>query len=79
MGEPGGTTITERAAENAREDEAGPRGTRANAGGALWLTVAQHPTFVHLQTLLDLTRGGHVSDVVANIGSIDIVLGEVDR
>jgi len=37
------------------------------------------PSFVHLQLLPELTRGGLVGDIVANIGSIDIVLGEVDR
>jgi NADH-quinone oxidoreductase subunit D len=33
----------------------------------------------NLQALPQLTNGGLMADVVANIGSIDIVLGEVDR
>ena len=37
------------------------------------------PSFVNLQALPGMVKGGFVSDVVAAIGSIDIVLGEVDR
>ena len=37
------------------------------------------PTFVNLQALDLMTRGHLVADVVAIIGTIDIVLGEVDR
>jgi len=37
------------------------------------------PSFVNLATLDKLCAGGMVSDVIANIGSVDIVLGEVDR
>jgi NADH-quinone oxidoreductase subunit D len=37
------------------------------------------PSFVHLQALSKLSEGGPVSDLVACIGTIDIVLGEVDR
>lgn len=37
------------------------------------------PSFVNLQTLPVMCEGGMVADVIANIGSIDIVLGEVDR
>jgi len=37
------------------------------------------PSFVNLQALDRMTRGGLVADVVAIIGTIDIVLGEVDR
>ncbi|MBE3597702.1 MAG: NADH-quinone oxidoreductase subunit D [Limnochordaceae bacterium] len=37
------------------------------------------PSFVHLQLLPVLTPGLLIADVVAVIGSIDIVLGEVDR
>ena len=35
--------------------------------------------FAHLQTLEVMSRGHMLADVVANIGSIDIVFGEVDR
>ncbi len=37
------------------------------------------PAFVNLAALPALAEGGLLSDVVAAIGSIDIVLGEVDR
>ncbi|MYA40929.1 MAG: hypothetical protein F4Z31_04110 [Gemmatimonadetes bacterium] len=36
------------------------------------------PSFVNLQALPDMVKGGFVSDVVAAMGSIDIMLGEVD-
>jgi NADH dehydrogenase I D subunit len=37
------------------------------------------PSFVHISVLPKLCEGGLVADVIANIGSIDIVLGECDR
>ncbi len=37
------------------------------------------PSFANLQALPLMIEGGFLSDVVAAIGSIDIVLGEVDR
>jgi len=37
------------------------------------------PSFVNLQALGRMIRGGLVADVVAVIGTLDIVLGEVDR
>jgi NADH-quinone oxidoreductase subunit D len=37
------------------------------------------PGFAHLQGLDLLTRGHLLSDVVSNIGSLDIVFGEIDR
>ena len=37
------------------------------------------PSFVNLQLLDKMVRGHLVADVVAIIGTIDIVLGEVDR
>jgi len=37
------------------------------------------PCFVHLQLMPFLTPGCKIADVIAVIGSIDIVLGEVDR
>ena len=37
------------------------------------------PSFVNLGGLKKLALGGLVADVVAIIGSIDIVLGECDR
>jgi NADH-quinone oxidoreductase subunit D len=37
------------------------------------------PAFCNLSTLRELCRGVMVADVVAIIGSIDFVMGEVDR
>ena len=37
------------------------------------------PSFVNLAALPAMVEGRFLSDVVAVIGSIDIVLGEVDR
>jgi NADH-quinone oxidoreductase subunit D len=37
------------------------------------------PSFINLQALDRMVRGGLVADVVAIIGTLDIVLGEVDR
>ena len=37
------------------------------------------PSFVNLQSTHTMAQGGFVSDLIAIIGSIDIVLGEVDR
>jgi len=37
------------------------------------------PSFVHLASLPHMCKGAFIADVVAVIGSIDIVLGEIDR
>jgi NADH:ubiquinone oxidoreductase subunit D len=37
------------------------------------------PSFVHASVLQKLCEGGLLADVIANIGSVDIVLGECDR
>jgi NADH-quinone oxidoreductase subunit D len=37
------------------------------------------PSFVNLQSLDKMARGSLIADLVAIIGTIDIVLGEVDR
>jgi len=37
------------------------------------------PSFINLQALSQMVRGWKVADVVAILGTIDIVLGEVDR
>ena len=37
------------------------------------------PSFLHLSVLPQLLQGWKIGDVVAILGSIDIVLGEVDR
>jgi NADH-quinone oxidoreductase subunit D/NADH-quinone oxidoreductase subunit C/D len=37
------------------------------------------PSFINLTALAQMSRGSKIGDVVAVLGSIDIVLGEVDR
>jgi NADH-quinone oxidoreductase subunit D len=37
------------------------------------------PSYVNLQTLPVITEGRMLADVITCIGTIDIVLGEVDR
>jgi NADH:ubiquinone oxidoreductase subunit D len=37
------------------------------------------PSFINLAILQELLVGNKVADVIAILGSIDIVLGEVDR
>lgn len=40
---------------------------------------ARAPSFVHLSMLPAISKGSLIADMVAIVGSIDIVLGEVDR
>jgi NADH-quinone oxidoreductase subunit D len=44
-----------------------------------WRMKVRSPSFINLQALPLMTEGGMLADVIAAIGSIDIVLGEVDR
>jgi NADH-quinone oxidoreductase subunit D len=37
------------------------------------------PSFVNLQTLPHMLRGGLIADAVAIISSVDPIMGEVDR
>jgi NADH-quinone oxidoreductase subunit D len=37
------------------------------------------PSFINLSALKEMTVGGTISDAIVSLGSIDIVLGEVDR
>jgi NADH-quinone oxidoreductase subunit D len=37
------------------------------------------PSFAHLQALEVMSKGHMLADVVANIGSLDVVFGEIDR
>jgi NADH-quinone oxidoreductase subunit D len=37
------------------------------------------PSFINLQVLPEMVRGHLVADLVAVIGTLDIVLGEIDR
>ncbi len=42
-------------------------------------TRIRPPSFVNLQALPNMVRGQLVADVIAIIGTLDIVLGEIDR
>ncbi|MBI3092488.1 MAG: NADH-quinone oxidoreductase subunit D [Candidatus Tectomicrobia bacterium] len=44
-----------------------------------WRCRIRSPSFVNLQSLPTMIIGGLVADVVAAIGSIDVVMGECDR
>ena len=44
-----------------------------------WRMKVRAPSFVNLQALPVMVQGKLVADVIAAIGSIDIVLGEIDR
>ncbi|HEV2104203.1 MAG TPA: NADH dehydrogenase (quinone) subunit D [Candidatus Eisenbacteria bacterium] len=44
-----------------------------------WRMKVRSPSFVNLQALPVMVQGGLVADVIAAIGSLDIVLGEIDR
>jgi NADH-quinone oxidoreductase subunit D len=44
-----------------------------------WRMKVRAPSFVNLQCLPTMIKGRLVADVIAAIGSLDIVLGEIDR
>jgi NADH dehydrogenase I D subunit len=51
----------------------------SDGGGRPYRMRIRSPSFVHVSALPKLCEGSMVADVIANIGSIDIVLGECDR
>ncbi|HEV8267473.1 MAG TPA: NADH-quinone oxidoreductase subunit D [Thermoanaerobaculia bacterium] len=51
----------------------------ATGGNKPYRLRVRPPSFVNLQALPEMVKGHLVSDLVAVIGTIDIVLGEVDR
>ena len=44
-----------------------------------WRAKLRAPSFVNLQIVPELMRGHKMNDVIAILGSTDIILGEVDR
>jgi len=44
-----------------------------------WRMKVRSPSFTNLQALDTMVRGRLIADVIATIGTLDIVLGEVDR
>ena len=64
------------------ENPKGETGFFFRADGSLHVPFrckARGASFVNLSIINELAKGGLISDLVAVIGSIDIVLGEVDR
>jgi NADH-quinone oxidoreductase subunit D len=51
----------------------------SDGGEYPWRAKLRGPSFVNLQILPEMIRGHKMSDTIAILGSIDIVLGEVDR
>jgi NADH-quinone oxidoreductase subunit D len=51
----------------------------SNGEGHPWRLKIRSPSFVNLQCLPPMIKGGMISDVVAIIGSIDPVMGEADK
>jgi NAD(P)H-quinone oxidoreductase subunit H len=44
-----------------------------------WRLKIRPPGFINLQVLPQLVRGMKIADIMAILGSIDIIMGEVDR
>jgi NADH-quinone oxidoreductase subunit C/D len=44
-----------------------------------WRYHIRAPSFINLTSMAEMCRGGKVADIVAVLGSIDIILGETDR
>ena len=62
----------------------GPKGEMgfyivSDGGARPYRWRARTPSFYNLQTLPTMARGGLVADVIVAIGTIDIVLGDVDK
>ena len=51
----------------------------SDGSGKPYRMRVRSPSFVHVSALPALCEGEYVADIIANIGSIDIVLGECDR
>jgi NADH-quinone oxidoreductase subunit D len=51
----------------------------SNGGNSAYRYKIRAPSFINLSALNDMCRGHKVADLVVILGSIDIVMGEVDR
>jgi NADH:ubiquinone oxidoreductase subunit D len=51
----------------------------ANGKPNPWRYHVRAPSFINLTALETMSKGNKIADAVANLGSIDIVLGETDR
>ena len=52
---------------------------RGDGAGSAYRMQVLEPSFISMQTMPHMMRGGLVADAVAVISSVDPVLGEVDR
>jgi NADH-quinone oxidoreductase subunit D len=52
---------------------------RSTGGARPYRLKVRTPSFVNLESLCKMAQGQMIADIVAIIGSLDIVLGEVDR
>ncbi len=62
----------------------GPRGEHgffvvSNGTNRPWRVKLRPPSFLACQALPQMLRGGRIADVIAVIGSSDVVMGDVDR
>ncbi|MFC1959968.1 NADH-quinone oxidoreductase subunit D [Chloroflexota bacterium] len=51
----------------------------SNGGQNAWRYHVRSPSFINLTALAEMCKGHKVADIIAILGSIDIILGEVDR
>jgi NADH-quinone oxidoreductase subunit D len=51
----------------------------SDGGNTPYRCYIRAPGFAHLQAVERMSKGHMLADIVANIGSMDIVFGEVDR
>jgi len=51
----------------------------SNGTGNPWRYRVRSPSFINLTALAEMCKGHKVADIIAILGAIDIVLGEVDR
>ncbi len=51
----------------------------SNKSDSPWRYRVRSPSFINLNALADMCKGGKVADTIVTLGAIDIVLGEVDR
>jgi NADH-quinone oxidoreductase subunit D len=51
----------------------------SDGSGVPYRMHIRSPSFIHISALPALSRGELIADLIANIGSLDVVLGECDR
>ena len=51
----------------------------SNGSDNAWRYRVRSPSYINLNALADMCKGGKVADAIVALGAIDIVLGEVDR